>query len=375
MMGLHIIACIFFLSARYENFNSETWVMKCNILDFEVFEQYLSSIYWAFMTLSSIGYGDIHPFTTVEYQIAMVWMVVGVFFWSYTSSRFYITLSNIINADIMIKQNLDFAHDFSEVTFLPSALKKRFKSCIKSKRIIIKKISIDRIIDPHDLELRYSVAMDIYNKALTKIKFFQGKGETFIAHFAFKLHFHQFHVDEILWVKKSFSDGIYFISEGRFKVTYDGLMFMIFKAGDYLGDIEIFMRSERKFDCSSCEIGRCFKMDLATLKELKIDYPIYYQELKSNFDNRMKHAMNELSMMYALRLYYTKEISSFNHDVREEIKRRMYYKMFSENFYAMRNNKILDVMHLSKELSQSVKRTSNIIKLLINMNKKEKVKH
>ena len=372
LMGLHIIACLFFLSARYEDFSSETWVMKCNILDFYVYEQYLTSVYWAFMTLSSIGYGDIHPYTPMETQIGMMWMVVGVFFWSFTSSRFYITLENITNADKMIKQNLDFADDFAKMTMLPSNIKKKFKMCIKSKRIIIKKVSIDRFIDPHDLELRSLVAMDIYNKALTQVKFFNNKREAFIAHFAFKLQFQQLQIDELAWVKGCFADGIYFIIEGRLKLSYEGVMFMVVQEGDYVGDVEIFMKSERKFDCCSSEISRCLKMNLETIKELKVDYPLYYAEIKDKFDDRLQKIMNELSMMYALRLYFTKEISSFSQDIREDIKRRMYYNMFSENFYAMRNKKVLELMHFSKELSLSAKRIRNMIRLLINMRKKRK---
>ena len=372
MMGLHIIACLFFLSARYEDFSPETWVIKCSILDLNVSEQYLSSWYWAFMTLSSIGYGDIHPFTPMETQIAMMWMVVGVFFWSFTSSRFYITLENITNADRMIKQNLDFADDFAKLTMLPNTIKKKFKMCIKSKRIIIKKVSIDKFIDPHNLELRHLVAMDIYGRGLNHVKFFKNKKDTFIAYFAFKLQFQQLHRDELAWVKGCFADGIYFIIEGRLKLSYEGVMFMVVQEGDYVGDVEIFMKSERKFDCSSAMISRCFKMNLETIKELKIDYPTYYSELKDEFDGRLQHIMNELSMMYSLRLYFTKEISSFNQDIREDIKRRMYYKMFSENFYAMRNKKILELMHHSKELSLSVSRIRNIIRLLINMRKKKK---
>ena len=53
---------------------------------------YLVSIYWAISTISTVGYGDIHPYNVTEKLFTLVWMVIGVAFYSYTVS----TLSTIM---------------------------------------------------------------------------------------------------------------------------------------------------------------------------------------------------------------------------------------------------------------------------------------
>jgi len=50
------------------------------------------SIYWAITTIATVGYGDIHPFGVTEKLFTLVWMIVGVAFYSYTVS----TLSSIM---------------------------------------------------------------------------------------------------------------------------------------------------------------------------------------------------------------------------------------------------------------------------------------
>jgi hypothetical protein len=42
------------------------------------------AFYWSFQTLTTVGYGDISPFTTAEMIYSMLWMFFGVVFFSYT---------------------------------------------------------------------------------------------------------------------------------------------------------------------------------------------------------------------------------------------------------------------------------------------------
>jgi voltage-gated potassium channel Kch len=47
-------------------------------------ELYLYAYYWAVTTLTTVGYGDISGGTTSERILCMVWMMVGVAFYSFT---------------------------------------------------------------------------------------------------------------------------------------------------------------------------------------------------------------------------------------------------------------------------------------------------
>ena len=56
---------------------------------------YITSIYWAFTTLTTVGYGDIGVETILEKNFSMVWMIFGVGFYSFNIGSLVCLLSRI----------------------------------------------------------------------------------------------------------------------------------------------------------------------------------------------------------------------------------------------------------------------------------------
>mmetsp|Transcript_5655 Transcript_5655/g.5165 ORF Transcript_5655/g.5165 Transcript_5655/m.5165 type:complete len:280 (+) Transcript_5655:859-1698(+) len=56
---VHLMSCFWFLSAKFPDFPPETWASIRGIVDDSYPYQYLTSVYWAFQTITTVGYGDI----------------------------------------------------------------------------------------------------------------------------------------------------------------------------------------------------------------------------------------------------------------------------------------------------------------------------
>jgi len=67
-----------------DEFPENCWVKQEDIMDSDEFTKYLVSYYWAFQTLTTVGYGDISLGTNTEWTMASMWMIFGVGFYSYT---------------------------------------------------------------------------------------------------------------------------------------------------------------------------------------------------------------------------------------------------------------------------------------------------
>lgn len=88
-----------------DDFAPNTWVARLNIRDESALTQYIASYYWSMQTLTTVGYGDIPPVTDPERIINVLWMMTGVFFYSFTIGN----LSNIIG-------NIDKTSEYIKVT-------------------------------------------------------------------------------------------------------------------------------------------------------------------------------------------------------------------------------------------------------------------
>ena len=80
---VHEVACFWFLIAKFDDFSPQTWVAKKTQVDDSLLDHYMYSTYWALQTLVTVGYGDYPARTIPELLLCVVWMVVGVFFYSF----------------------------------------------------------------------------------------------------------------------------------------------------------------------------------------------------------------------------------------------------------------------------------------------------
>lgn len=79
----HLAASFFYLQATFRDLPplSFYWAKKLHYKT--SFQRYLICYYWAFQTLLTIGYGDVVAGDAYEQLMAVIWMLMGIAFYSY----------------------------------------------------------------------------------------------------------------------------------------------------------------------------------------------------------------------------------------------------------------------------------------------------
>lgn len=75
---VHWGGCIFHFMADpmiYEG--TDTWIFEFKLENQSVYEKYIHAVYFCFETITTVGYGDIHPINTGEVIFAMIFMIVS----------------------------------------------------------------------------------------------------------------------------------------------------------------------------------------------------------------------------------------------------------------------------------------------------------
>ena len=101
---VHFYGCAWFWFAKLTEFRPECWVVRYHLVDASQGAQYLASVYWyiylyikyrVLTTATTVGYGDIYPNTKTERGLAIVLMIFGVGFYSYTVGNLSAILNNM----------------------------------------------------------------------------------------------------------------------------------------------------------------------------------------------------------------------------------------------------------------------------------------
>lgn len=258
---IHIMGCFWFLAARFEEFEPKTWVVRYGILDEDIGTQYISSIYWAMTTLGTIGYGDIVPGTNLERVISILWMILGVGFYSFTVGSLSSLLSSIDSRDAALTTKLYAIGEFSEETGLDKKLCYELRKAVKYHSYKIGTTWNDKMTLFNELprSLKYSVAMTMHQNAAKNIPFFKTKDPAFVT--AVIPYLKPLHIsdDRFIYIEDQHADEIYFLLKGRANLVI-GLSEIVYKSflkGSYFGECEIILRTKRQDNVKSfgdCEL-------------------------------------------------------------------------------------------------------------------------
>lgn len=81
---IHLMSCFWYMGATLQEDIWGTWVGKAGIVDDEWIDHYVYAFYWAFQTVTTVGYGDFAISTVTEYVLALLWMTFGSTIYQYT---------------------------------------------------------------------------------------------------------------------------------------------------------------------------------------------------------------------------------------------------------------------------------------------------
>jgi len=134
---------------------------------------YAASLYWAIMTITSIGYGDIGatPYNAAEQLACCALMLMGAGLWGYVIGTFCGTIANLGPATREFRQNMDDLNEHMTKSDVDKELRVRLREYFFRTRHLLDTSNHTRLLLMMSPKLQSEMVLDVHQKWLRSIWF------------------------------------------------------------------------------------------------------------------------------------------------------------------------------------------------------------
>ena len=293
---IHNLACLWLLVSGLEDYTEQNMLLRYDLETLSTFDTYLHSVYYIFTTLTTIGYGDIIPFTNEEKVFAVLVMAFGIGFYSLLIARLTRILTSIDSRENLVKSKLKYFNDFSKVIDLPAefVIKVRNHIILNSYKHYYLVSEID-FLHHIPLTLREEVSSYLHQVLVGKVDFFKSKKSNFLHEVIPKLKKSHFCRGEIIYYAGEEPEEVYFIEAGQVGLKLENFVFRIYHQGSYFGEIEL-IENTLRLNSSFCQSSELqvfilMKKDFFAIRE---NFPEVFEELSNCARERRKRNQEAL---------------------------------------------------------------------------------
>jgi hyperpolarization activated cyclic nucleotide-gated potassium channel 1 len=269
-------------TAKLED-DPESWLMSKGFQDGDTKNLYIVAVYWAFTSLTTVGYGDISANTSIERCLAIMWMVVGVYFFSFTIGSLASILSSIDTKETLITTKFAVIDEFVRDAHLSRSIRNRLRAAVKynSEKEGYSLADKQDIFYELPRNLRYEVALAMHQGAVKELAYFMEKEHAFVAMIVPFLKHLFVQGMSMVYSKDDYADEVYFLSKGWCGLVYGSEHYLVKKLqrGSYFGDIEVIQGVPRKYSIMAAVDVDLLVMNKKLLATVQREFPNIYTDM------------------------------------------------------------------------------------------------
>lgn len=124
----HYMGCFFFYKGMQElRENNEGWLVNSDMIDLPFREQFVTSIYWAMVTMAGVGYGDVLPITKDERRYAFINMIISSGIFAYTVNSIGTIVSEYSSTSASYREKMMYVNKLMIEKEMPYELRMKIR--------------------------------------------------------------------------------------------------------------------------------------------------------------------------------------------------------------------------------------------------------
>jgi hypothetical protein len=292
-------ACLmFFVSSRNLEPDSFVGLMQ-NRDEIETRDVYVTSLYWAFVTMVSIGYGDLHPRTTAERIVGILIMNCSSVTFGFLAGNFGDVVAKTRQKDRLRRGMIANVNKFMKNHGLGNDIKRRSVNYInylysKSNN----RIDLQVLLQDLSFALKEEIFTHINGKLVEGFLVFEGLGFKCISRISRILEPQVNSPNEVIFQENEEALNMFFITKGVVQVidlkTASCISFL--SKNEHFGEIGMLMKKPRSAGIYSVIFTETLCLHLASLEKVSKQFPVLKEKLEKIQESADKQDISVLGI-------------------------------------------------------------------------------
>ncbi|XP_010252297.1 PREDICTED: potassium channel KOR2-like isoform X1 [Nelumbo nucifera] len=299
----HTAACIFYYLATTLPPAKEgsTWIGSLSMGDYkyinfreiDFWRRYITSLYFAIVTMATVGYGDIHAVNTREMIFIMVYISFDMVLGAYLIGNMTALTVKGSNTERFRDKMTDLLRYMNR-----NKLDKDIRSQIKSHLRLRYESTYTKasVLEDIPVALRSKISQTLYIEIIQQVPLFKGCTDEFLNQIVMKLNEEFFLPGEVILEQGSAVDQVYIVSHGCLEEVaigeYGSEEFIAeLEPHSIFGEVAVLCNIPQPFTVRVCELCRLLRIEKQSLASI---LQLYFTDNRQILNNLLKEKDTDL---------------------------------------------------------------------------------
>eukprot|EP00188_Purpureofilum_apyrenoidigerum_P000251 Plantae.Rhodophyta-Purpureofilum_apyrenoidigerum.ctg11001.p1 GENE.Plantae.Rhodophyta-Purpureofilum_apyrenoidigerum.ctg11001~~Plantae.Rhodophyta-Purpureofilum_apyrenoidigerum.ctg11001.p1 ORF type:complete len:655 (+),score=134.36 Plantae.Rhodophyta-Purpureofilum_apyrenoidigerum.ctg11001:116-1966(+) len=306
----HWVACLFYFFAYIQNDfdNVTTWIDDlASDGASSNFDFYIGSLYFSVYTITTIGFGDVTPRTTLERVYTTIIMMLGAAIFAYLLSNVNALVNDLNSQGQSYRVLMDRLSDYAKTRHLNPAVhfkvRQYFKTVYRNRLLD----DDDKLLNNMTPDLRAEVTMSVYGPVVQKIAWFENANQRVLGMLCTVAMQMSFGPNENIYRHGDECEGAYVILHGVVHmVSRDESVVTELREGGSFGTNYFVLGRKREYTAKAISF-----VDLLFMKRTPV---LHALESMGSYDEIIR---SEIRSLWRRTLFIAQEQSRFMHIANE----------------------------------------------------------
>ncbi|KAL0917684.1 hypothetical protein M5K25_012764 [Dendrobium thyrsiflorum] len=299
----HTAACIFYYLATTIPPAKEgyTWIGSLTLGDYkyinfreiDFWRRYITSLYFAIVTMSTVGYGEIHAVNAREMIFIMIYVSFDMILGAYLIGNMTALIVKGSKTERFRDRMTDLIKYMNR-----NKLDKDIRNQIKSHLRLQYESSYTRasILEDIPIAVKAKISQSLYLEMVQRVPLFEGCSDEFLNQMVMKLNEEFFLPGEVILEQGSAVDQIYVVSHGTLEEVVSGengleaaISYLV--PYDIFGEVAVLCNIPQPCTVKVCELCRLLRMERQSFTGI---LQVYFKDSQQILSNLLKGKKTDL---------------------------------------------------------------------------------